>query len=1590
MGVPFGWKKPAPVASSSARDQWRMLLITSVVVALAFGSDPASAQLVPVPAGGDLAVEGTTTPPSGTIYELVGNAVIGTTIIAPDNGILTIIAPAAGSTITSEAGGERAITLFSADPATGLYSGLTLDLEGGPITLTGSTGFGGFLGREDSDVSSNGTITINGDLGLLENTSLTGGAGIFSVDGDVVINGSLVAEGNTQAILTRSLDKPADVVVTHDVVLTDNESLSATYTGGAIGAMGSVSLAEQGDSVMIRGNSSASNGGAISALGDVTIGNLTSTDSIHYNHAGTAGNVGNNSGDGGAIFVGGESGTVTIVGGNTRISSNSAIGSGGAIANLGQSSSSDIVISDRNGELDVDYNTAGNAGGALFISAQGGSVDITGNNVHIRHNYAAGGQNQSTSGGGTSGGGAIAVLGGDVLIRSVGVHPDSTREIHFVDNVAGYDETADTHLGGGAIYAAGKVQIEYEGIVRFLDNLAGYGENRVEIEGSNVSGGAIVAGGPVLLKGTIEVSGNRATGNGGAIYSTSAPTITLDGKGRLDIHGNEAGYYEGIGDGGAIYGGASTDVILGLTADTIAIGGNVAHHGSGGAVYTGGNVEIGGMSILTSITGNKAQDGDGGAIRAGGNVTITGTQISDNEAGGNGGAISSASFTLNATTTDTISNNRAGLLGGAVYVDRNVTLNATGGDILFQENTQNTSLITEANAIWLNNTDSDGVATFNAAPTRTITFFDPIRNTAANGLLTVNKTGTGTLTFDGAQQSAASDRWSVVYGNTAVQAGTFLVQNNAVYGALGADVGQINPSLFLVNSGATLALGMGEVRADSVNVSGTLKGTGTVTSGTVVVAANGVLDPGGVGASGPVGVLTINGDLRLNSLAVLNYNFGEVNANGADTATGPNGGGGLQNDLTVVTGDLTLDGTLNVTATPGGLLPGVYRVINYAGTLTDNTLALGGMPAGSEQVVQTSVANQVNLVVVRQRDIPGQDTFWDGAAGPHGNGAINGGNGVWQSGAGNDNWTNVAGDSIGTWDDGQFAFFQGTAGTVTVDNSLGQVTTSGMHFDTNGYVIAGDSLELVGDSALIGVGTGYTARISSKLVGNSSLVKTSQGTLVLSGANSYTGNTSVLAGTLQMGAANVLPSNTRVTVAAAGTLDLAGFNQTVEDVTNSGLISFGTGTAPGTTLTVDGNYVGNGNAAIALNTVFGGDNSATDKLVINGSASGTTTLRFTNVGGQGGETVQGIRVVQATGTGTTTANAFTLGGQRYTAGAFEYLLERKNQDWFLVNGVRPETPLYAPIPAMGRSLGLFTVRTLHERVGEEENLRGQAESRSVLNGLWARALGERQTNTFSGVGNPSADGNLWGGQLGLDLYRHTTDGGHQNHFGAMGSYSGFSSNPVRGDALGETDIKVGELELKGASAGLYWTHFSPTGWYLDAVGQVSRFDVKAASLSGTHLNTDMGGVTASLETGYPIHIGTDGMWLVEPQAQVIWQGFDVTDARDELADVSWNTSNAWTGRLGARIQQSEGPLWQRYGLINVWHDFNGTDGIVFDGANPANTRFGGTALEGGLGMTAKAGRLLSIYGEATYRHSVGGGPRESTGVFGTLGVRLNW
>lgn len=207
-----------------------------------------------------------------------------------------------------------------------------------------------------------------------------------------------------------------------------------------------------------------------------------------------------------------------------------------------------------------------------------------------------------------------------------------------------------------------------------------------------------------------------------------------------------------------------------------------------------------------------------------------------------------------------------------------------------------------------------------------------------------------------------------------------------------------------------------------------------------------------------------------------------------------------------------------------------------------------------------------------------------------------------------------------------------------------------------------------------------------------SLTKLGAGKLTLSGANTYSGDTNVQEGTLWLsgdGTIGEMGSQQAVNVAAGATF--GGSNGTTVNgkVTNEGTLVFGdsdetgaiftlngdlinmgtmtsgsSSSTPGNTLYVDGDYTGNG-GSLYLNTVLGDDDSATDKLVITGDASGTTDLYINGIG-NGAQTTNGIEVVDVGGT--STSDAFVLKNE-VNASLYTYRLywNESDNDWYLAS-----------------------------------------------------------------------------------------------------------------------------------------------------------------------------------------------------------------------------------------------------------------------------------------------------------------------------------
>ncbi|EAN2984922.1 fibronectin-binding autotransporter adhesin ShdA [Salmonella enterica] len=557
-----------------------------------------------------------------------------------------------------------------------------------------------------------------------------------------------------------------------------------------------------------------------------------------------------------------------------------------------------------------------------------------------------------------------------------------------------------------------------------------------------------------------------------------------------------------------------------------------------------------------------------------------------------------------------------------------------------------------------------------------------------------------------------------------------------------------------------------------------------------------------------------------------------------------------------------------------------------------------------------------------------------------------------------------------------------------------------------------------------------------------SLTKLGAGKLTLSGANTYSGDTNVQEGTLWLsgdGSIGEMGSQQAVNVSSGATF--GGSNGTTVNgkVTNEGTLVFGdseetgaiftlngdlinmgamtsgsSSSTPGNTLYVDGDYIGNG-GSLYLNTVLGDDDSATDKLVITGDASGSTDLYINGIG-SGAQTTNGIEVVDVGGT--STSDAFVLKNE-VNASLYTYRLywNESDNDWYLASKAQSDdddsggdvtppddgddggnvtppddggdvAPQYrADIGAymgnqwMARNLQM---QTLYDREGSQY--------RNADGSVWARfKAGKAESEAVSG--NIDMDSNYSQFQLGGDILAWG-NGQQSVTVGVMASYINADTDSTgnRG-ADGSQFTSSGNVD--GYNLGVYATWFADaqthSGVYVDSWYQYGFYNNSVESGDAGSESYDSTANAVSLETGYRYDIALNNGNTVSltPQAQVVWQNYSADSVKDNYGTrIDGQDGDSWTTRLGLRV---DGKLYkgsrtviQPFAEANWLHTSDDVS-VSFDDATvkqdlPANR------AELKVGLQADIDKQWSV------RAQVAGqtGSNDFGDLNGSLNLRYNW
>jgi autotransporter-associated beta strand protein len=184
-------------------------------------------------------------------------------------------------------------------------------------------------------------------------------------------------------------------------------------------------------------------------------------------------------------------------------------------------------------------------------------------------------------------------------------------------------------------------------------------------------------------------------------------------------------------------------------------------------------------------------------------------------------------------------------------------------------------------------------------------------NNSPSNIVTGIVSGAGTLTILGGGTVSLT-------GNNTYSGGTF-----------------VNSGTLLANNTTGSGTGSGSV---TVYNGGTLSGNGIIGS-PVEIQNGGVFSPGN-----STGLLTINGNFIADSGSLLDFSLGS------------------NSDEAAISGNLTLNGTLNI-SNAGGLTNGTYPLFTYSGSLS-GVPVLGTTPSlGKTYTINTNTAGLVSLVV---------------------------------------------------------------------------------------------------------------------------------------------------------------------------------------------------------------------------------------------------------------------------------------------------------------------------------------------------------------------------------------------------------------------------------------------------------------------------------------------------------------------------------------------------------------------------------------------------------------------------------------------------
>jgi autotransporter-associated beta strand protein len=822
-------------------------------------------------------------------------------------------------TVTVNAGGQTVNALRFGIGGVTLAGGAgdTLTVSSGAILSTASTSIINApinFGSSEGVLYAAGALTINGPIsgtngltkagvGVLTLTGANTYTGVTTLTlGNTTVSGGVVtADGSAPSVFGQDTSAI-------NILSTNNTAGAATrlWTNGNLVINRDINVKLGGSQATGIGTAGASENESVVINGNVNLNAVTPESPARFltleGDTGIANSVtinGNISGTGGlrANFA-----SYNILSGNNSYSGTTLIGTSVLASGTGNA----LVLDTETWE--ARSSTAFGTGSVYFHSSTNTTQPVTGTGLL------------------KSGGAGPITLANDIVLTNGFARFGGTQAITLNGNM--FLNSAATNNSVVTVEGT-TAPVTLNGVING-GGLIKHGAGTFTLAGSNTYSGQTI-----VREGVLSVA---SIGNGGTVGNLGqAP----NSAGYLVLTGNAAGNTGTLKYTG---GGESTDRLLTLQGT----GGTIDASGSGALVFSNtGSLVQGATSLAFSST----------LVANAGVVSLTTTQAAQVVVGS---SVTSAvaGFPAGATVTE-VGVNFVRLSGTGTNVSGAQTINfALPGSVTSRVLTltgSNTGLNTFAPSI-ANATGlpvslvKDGTGTWKLTGTNTYTGGTTVQGGKLIGNTTSlqgNITNNATLEFD--QATNATFAGDINGNGTVIKSGSgklnlnnaalntgFTGNVNVTGGTLELDsVAAMSASLITVTSGATLDVDGSLLASVNIDSGSYLMGAGSVTGN---VNMDGTFQPG----NSP-GTFSINGNLNLSASSVLNFELNETNQTP---------GGGI-NDLVAITGDLVLDGTLNVpdptttlTWTTSGteLAPISWTLFTYTGTLTNNGLNLGNLP----------------------------------------------------------------------------------------------------------------------------------------------------------------------------------------------------------------------------------------------------------------------------------------------------------------------------------------------------------------------------------------------------------------------------------------------------------------------------------------------------------------------------------------------------------------------------------------------------------------------------------------------------------------------